>query len=155
MSLGIDLEWDEAKWNAWVKRIESKLTPGEIQRKMLALSYRGLRMAVEAMPKRTGALKRSWTVREVRPGEHLIYSMSKVALFLEEGTRAHGPRRAKHLYIPLRPGAATWRKGFVYGEDYILVKWVKGITALKYLKPLSDDTRMLMVQEFEKMVSEV
>lgn len=154
--MNIEAEFDEKAWNDFVKRIERKLSPSQISKVMNMTAHWGLRHTVEAMPKRTGALKRSWKVLESKNGqEYRIASDSKVALFLEEGTKAHGPKVKKFLYIPLRPGAAVWRKGFVYGEDYILVKRVKGIKAAKYLKPLSADIFEAMVGNFQKQIEEI
>lgn len=66
---------------------------------------------------------------KVYPGARLIENPNKVMRFLEEGTQAHGPVRAKSLFIPLTARAlGGWMKGMQYGVDYILVKWVRGIT---------------------------
>jgi hypothetical protein len=152
-----EFEFDKAQWNAFVKRIEKKLTPMEIRKVMGASAFWGLRHIVEAMSQRTGALKRSWKVIEPSLGgqDYRIASDSKVSLFIEEGTKAHGPKTAKFLYIPLRPGAAVWRKGFVWGKDYILVKRVKGIAAQKYLRPMSEDILKTMANNFAQQMGEI
>jgi len=143
-----EFEFDQAKWDEFVKKIEKHFSKEKIDKIIEATAYKGLKKIVSIMPKRTGALGRSWHVNKASIGEYQIVSANKVALFLEEGTRAHGPVTAKFLYIPLRPGAATWRKGFVFGKDYVLVKRVKGIKARKYLKPVSEDIMKMMVTDF-------
>lgn len=154
--MNVEFEFDEKQWRAFIKRIERKLTPSAINGVMKATAFWGLRHVVEIMPKRTGALKRSWKAVESAGGkEYRIASDSKVALFLEDGTKAHGPRVKKFLYIPLRPGAAVWRKGFVFGKDYILVKRVKGINGLKYLRPASDNILKAMADNFMAKMQEI
>jgi hypothetical protein len=148
MSADAVFDWDKQKWDSFVKRIKKHLSSEETDKVLAANAYRGHRRMVEIMPKRTGALGRSWYVNRARVGEYQIASMSKIALFIEEGTKAHGPRVKKYLYIPLRPGAAVWRKGFVWGRDYILVKRVKGIKARHYLKPITVEIFNMMVKDF-------
>jgi hypothetical protein len=144
----IEYEFDQKKWDEIVKRIERTFSKAQIDKIMRGTAFKGLRVAVIGTPKKTGATQRSWYVAKAGEGEYKIATPNKVALFLEEGTKAHGPKRAKFLYIPLRPGAATWRKGFVFGKDYILVKRVKGITARRYFKPVSEDIMKIMVSDF-------
>lgn len=141
-------EWDKAKWDAFVRRIQARLSSSTIDNVLEAIAYKGLRMFASILPKRTGALQRSWSVQKKGIGQYQIFSTSKVALFLEEGTKDHGPKTKKFLYIPLRRGAAVWRKGLVIGKDYILVKRVKGIRAMRYLKPVSQDVLGEMVKDF-------
>jgi len=142
--------FDEKQWDDFVKRVRTNLSPETTNKIIEATAYRGLKKIVSIMPHRTGALGRSWSVMKEAAAEYRIASSSKVALFIEEGTKAHGPRYKKFLYIPLRPGAATWRKGFVFGKDYILVKRVKGIKARKYLKPVSQEIFGMMINDFEQ-----
>jgi len=151
----IEYKWDKASWDAFVNRIQKNLSWITIDKVLEATAYKGLKSFVSAMPKRTGALKRSWYVLKHAPGEYLIASDSKVALFLEKGTKAHGPKTAKFLYIPLRPGAAVWRKGFVLGKDYLLAKRVKGIDGLKYLAPTSKKVHNTMVDDFMKQLEKI
>jgi hypothetical protein len=71
-----------------------------------------------------------WMMSNAGPGRRLVSNDSKVMLWLDQGTRDHGPVTKKMLYIPLtRRAASGWNKGLVWGEDYILVKSVKGIKA--------------------------
>ena len=146
--MSITANWDDKKWQAFANNIKKRLSATEIDRVIEANAYTAQKLLVNRLPKRTGALRRSWIVQKKGIGQYQVASMSKVALFLEEGTKAHGPKTSKFLYIPLRPGAARWRKGFVWGQDYILVKRVKGIAAQRYLMPIADDTLELMVRDF-------
>lgn len=148
-------EWDKKKWNTLVKRIESKVSKEQIDKTLSGVAYRGLREMVAAMPSKTGALRQSWKVLKRGQGEYAIVSLSKVALFLEAGTKAHGPKTAKFLYIPLRPNAAVWRKGMVFGKDYILTKRVRGISAMHYLKPVANRTLNIMVDDFHTQLKKV
>jgi hypothetical protein len=153
--MSVEFEWDEKKWQEFTKKIIKQLSDDKIDSILQATAYRGLKHIVSSMPKRTGALGRSWYVDKRKKSEYLISTTSKVALFLEDGTKAHGPKVKKFLYIPLRPGAATWRKGFVFGKDFILVKRVKGIKARKYLKPISKEILGMMISEFSNHLESI
>lgn len=141
-------EWDKKQWTDFVKRVRKSIGP-ETQNKVLAATAQeGVAILKDRMPVRTGETKNKWFAIEKGRNVYSIFNTSKVALFLEEGTKAHGPKKAKFLYIPLRRGIKVWRKGQVYGRDYILAKWVKGIKALKYLKPASNAILNNMVNRF-------
>lgn len=83
----------------------------------------------------TGETRRGWvTVRE-KMGKYATVNQTNAAMFLEEGTRAHGPVVKKALFIPLNKKAFFWYR---YGKfklqkktDYITVKFVKGIRPRK------------------------
>jgi hypothetical protein len=153
--MSVEYVWNDKKWKAYENKIIKNLGAGEIDRVLAATAYQGQKLIVKALPKRTRATARSFIVNKKGLGEYQIASMNNVALFLEDGTKAHGPKKAKFLYIPLRPGAAVWRKGFVFGKDYILTKWVKGIKALHYLKPVAEELLKIMVADFRRHLAAV
>lgn len=64
----------------------------------------------------------------------MVTNTSKVMVFLERGTRAHGPVTANALYIPLKKSAMIWRRGLVFGRDYVLAKRVRGIRARRIVE---------------------
>ena len=62
--------------------------------------------------------------------------------FLEKGTKDHGPKTKKVLYIPLNRKAALggWNEELQMGVDYILRRKVKGIKAMHivaYQRPIT------------------
>ena len=77
----------------------------------------------------TGNTRQRWKVMRVDGRGYRVTNSHKVMKWLEFGTKAHGPVRAKALFIPLTRSAALtgWREGMKYGVDYILRKRVKGI----------------------------
>src|SRR5262249_23283429 len=85
----------------------------------------------QATPKKWfGQVRRSWQMQKPRPGTRVLLNQNKIMLFLEEGTREHGPVTKKFLYIPLNRNAAMgWHPGLKLGVDYILRKRVKGTEA--------------------------
>lgn len=98
---------------------------------------------VEATPKKwTGQTRREWRTAPIAGG-WTITNDSRVMRWLEKGTKAHGPKRAKMLYIPLVPSAMYgYSKGFVFGKHYILKKRVRGITAMRIVekeRPLANE----------------
>lgn len=96
---------------------------------MERVAFETLGVLVEATPKKwTGLTRRGWVVEKIPKGYQVI-NRYKVMQYLEFGTRDHGPKNKKFLYIPLRSGAMIWRRGLVYGKDYVLARRVKGIKA--------------------------
>lgn len=142
--MNLDVEFDEKKLKAFITRIEKGLSKSVIDKIIEAAAWKGQRLFASTLNSKSIF----WLVKKLGDGQQ-ISTANKVALFLEDGTKAHGPKTAKFLYIPLRPGAATWRKGFVFGKDYILTKRVKGIKARKYLKPVSEKIFKDMLRDFE------
>jgi hypothetical protein len=62
----------------------------------------------KSTPKRWfGQVRRGWIVARPALGSRLIINKNKIMLFLEEGTRDHGPRE---IYGPLRPGQPRKKK---------------------------------------------
>lgn len=85
-----------------------------------------------------GKTRQAWTLTTPKKGARLLENKSKVMLFLEEGTRAHGPKVKKFLYIPLTLlGLEGSQEGRTKrGRDYILVKRVRGIRAMHIVREL-------------------
>lgn len=117
-----------------IARIQAGIDGGAIKRLQQKMGMLALRNLVLATPKGwTGHTRQSWT-RTQRFGKGVIVTNeSKVMLFLEEGTQAHGPVTAKALFIPKTRRAAIsgWNEEMVFGVDYILAKHVKGIKAMR------------------------
>lgn len=90
-----------------------------------------------AVPKRSGATVQSIKYRERKSLSTLtfeVYSESQIMTFLELGTKAHGPKKAKALFIPLTAAARSAGKGKNFGRDFILAKKVRGIKKGEYFK---------------------
>jgi len=101
------------------------------------------RNLVEATPRKwTGQTRREWRTARIIGG-WTVTNDSRVMRWLEKGTKAHGPKRAKMLYIPKVPSAMYgYKKGFVFGIHYVLKKRVRGIRAMKIVekeRPLAKD----------------
>ena len=85
----------------------------------------------------TGNTRKAWTVKNLSRGNNIhfrIFNPSPVMGFLEEGTKTRRPRRSRHLFIPQRHSAwkkGGYRRGMVYGRDFIFSKRAKGIKAIK------------------------
>lgn len=99
-----------------------------------------------------------WFIKKPGQGARIIENADKVTRFLDEGTVAHGPVTKKFLYIPLVRAAAKWTAaaGLKWGVDYILVKWVRGITAKHFIpkvrKRAEKTLRTLMLAYVRKAV---
>lgn len=133
-----------------IEAVKTALQPAAIDPVVERVALRTQREVVEATPKKWfGQVRRSWQIERPELGARVVKNDNKIMLWLEEGTKAHGPVNAKALFIPLTRQAALAsqdtttrrrvivrrRKGvtqvqqLVYGRDFVLAKWVRGIQA--------------------------
>lgn len=87
----------------------------------------------------TGQTRRSWKLRNKSTSSYISFNIgnsSKIMKYLEDGTKAHGPRTAKYLFIPLDRKTALrgLSKSSKFGKNYVLTRKVKGIKALNIVK---------------------
>jgi hypothetical protein len=107
----------------------------------------------------------------------VVVNNNPIMLFLEEGTKAHGPVEAKALFIPLtrravnataRPfGIQTTPRGIIqkvqtrgktstrtliYGIDYVLTQHVAGIQAMHIAKKERSKAKALLLKLFKEYV---
>lgn len=103
----IDIEYSDKAVKAKLAKLRQGLTPG-VQRAVIrkaAEVWRG--RLIHRTPRRwTGSTAKGWTVIENPDGSVDVTNTNKVMLFLEKGTRAHGPKKGKRLFIPLTKKAA-------------------------------------------------
>ena len=116
-------------------------------------------------PKRwSGTLQRSWIVQQVAPNVfELTSNMPVIMKYLEMGTKAHGPTKAKRLFVPLTRKAAqagpkgvmqaimSWRANrqpgsktkppYIVGRDFVWAKRVKGIKARWFIRSARAEAR--------------
>lgn len=118
--------------SAYLKKVQSAFASGDHVKVLQRVAYRALASLVSATPKGfTGNTRQRWVVIPIAGRGYVVTNTHKVMMFLELGTKAHGPVTAKMLYIPLNRAAAIrgWHKGLVRGVDYVLAKRVRGIRA--------------------------
>lgn len=170
MSL-VTLTADTKAGQAVIRRVVAALRPESIGKAVRRTAVWTHGQLVQRTPRRwTGETRKAWRQVQIGSTSFRVSNASKVMLFLEEGTRAHGPVtsasrrpwvndphniryghervakgksfRAKKLYIPLTRKAALggWSPGLRYGVDYVLVKWVRGIRARHIVRSQRDHT---------------
>ena len=128
--IDVDVQVNSDAARAFLNRVQRAFNDGEHEDVVATEAAKSFGRMVRATPKGfTGNTRQSWELQRTGRGEWWIHNDNKVMRFLEYGTRAHGPVRAKRLYIPLNRRAAIggWRRGLVFGQDYVLAKRVKGI----------------------------
>jgi hypothetical protein len=132
-----------------LRRLRIALTP-EAQDKVMrriAEVWRG-RMVLRTPKRWTGLTRKAWAVRNsvsTRGGAAImVVNTSKTMVFLERGTKAHGPKNAKRLFVPLtrraaqagprvvvqeliEARAAKRKPKFRAGRDFVFAKRVRGI----------------------------
>jgi hypothetical protein len=140
------------------------------------------RMIYRTPKKWTGQTRRSWVVNRRGGSTYELTNAAKTMLYLELGTKAHGPRQATMLFIPLtRRAAAAGARGvinanrrahtevafgarkakakppFVYGKDYRWAKRVRGIRAryiVRTARPFAAASyRLMMVRHMRQALT--
>jgi hypothetical protein len=107
----------------------------------------------------TGNTRQRWRVVQVSGRGYRVTNGHKVMLWLEFGTKAHGPKTAKALFIPLTRSAALggYKPGMKFGKDFILRKRVKGIKAMHIVRKerarVKDRLREEMVAFIRRVVA--
>ena len=144
-----------ARAQAVMQKLAAELTIAKTKPIIAGVAWRVHARLVKATPKKwTGNLRRSWTVIETTNG-FAVTNPNKVMLFLEKGTRAHGPKRKKFLYIPLVASAMIWHPGLIRGQDYVLTKRVRGIRARNIVRDERPTARAEMLAAMTRYVNNV
>jgi hypothetical protein len=98
----LDVNFNFKATEAYLKRLNQALSPSnraKVHRKAAEVMRGRL---IRQTPKRwTGQTRRSWVVNSIDDAGYEVTNTSKVMRFLENGTRAHGPKTAKRLFVPL------------------------------------------------------
>lgn len=151
---------------AFLGRVKDGLSLRRIHQRVLTpVANETLQHIRDATPKGfTGETRRKWLKKDVAEGVIEVANRPEaneppVMFFLEEGTQAHGPVRAKRLFIPLtkkafnayrfRAARAGAWKGLKWGVDFVLAKWVRGIRPMK-IAALERDLVVLRLDEKAK-----
>ena len=141
---------------AMLRRLKEALQQPEINEILEKQAWRAMGRLVSNTPKRfTGQTRASWSVKKTDRGFR-VGNPSKVMMFLEEGTRAHGAANGGFLYIPLTANAMIWRRGLIFGRDFRLARHVKGITARHIVRDEAavsrEETKIALVENIKKYV---
>jgi len=118
--IGTQIQIEANELKAAIKKFED-LFPGELDKCVQnAITETQIRL-MASYPAATGQTKMGWKIRKFGNANWQLYNENKVALFLEEGTKDHGPVTAKFL---------QWRTA---QGSYRRAKRVRGIQARYYL----------------------
>lgn len=153
----IHLEGNTKAARDFLERLQREFTPEATDAVVEAVAWRTHAALVEATPtKYTGQTRASWLVKQNGRGFQ-VTNPSKIMLFLEEGTKAHGPVKARALYIPLNRTAALngWNPGLVFGQDYVLAKRVAGIKARKIVEGQRPITKQWLHDDMTAFVQRI
>jgi hypothetical protein len=91
--ISIDIKADLSPIVSTLARVGAALTPQALDPVVERVALRALREVVDATPKKWfGQVRRSWQLEKPELGARLVKNDNKIMLFLEEGTRAHGPK---------------------------------------------------------------
>ena len=104
----------------------------------------------------TGKTRKSWEIKKNGASNYTLENKTKAAYYLDKGTKTHGPRKAKRLFVPLSQSAARAgavgvsrnRAAFTMGKDYVLAKKVRGIRPLN----ISRKTRDFAASRYHRII---
>lgn len=106
--LRIAVSFDKRGLAAKLQRLEKAMSTTDEVVERVALN--SLRRVVNDTPRGyTSDTAKQWVHRALGFCKHVVANPSKVMFWLEHGTKAHGPKKAKALFVPLNEKA--WKAG--------------------------------------------
>lgn len=160
-----------------LKKLRKALTPAVQDSILQKSAHLWHARMVLATPKRwTGQTAKSWRVvpaPSTRGSGWTVVNTSRVMVFLERGTRAHGPKPPnKRLFVPLTRRAAMAgprvvvaeliaarqakrRPKYRVGRDFVFAKRVRGIRAMwiiRHALPFMRTTTKMAMRQFIQAV---
>ncbi|MGV3773630.1 MAG: hypothetical protein ACO1QB_12060 [Verrucomicrobiales bacterium] len=91
-----------------IRKFESAFQPEKIERLLDGVAAKTHADMVQATPKKWfGQARSGWKLYNPEPGVRVVQNLTSVMMFLENGTKDHGP---KELYGPLQPGQKRKKK---------------------------------------------
>lgn len=131
---------DAKKLNTFLTRTKLATARKAIDAQMKLIAEGAKNELVMLTPRRhTGNTKAGWQVLRKSAASYVVRNRYKAMKFIEDGTKAHGPKKAKFLFVP-KTKAATLAgaravlanpKRFKRGRDFYLAKRVRGIKGIK------------------------
>lgn len=92
---------------ARLKKIAAGLNLDAIDKVVDVAAHQTQASLIRKTPKKWfGQVRRGWFVSKIGPGQRVVANSNKIMLFLEEGTKAHGPLQ---IQGPRRPGERLGR----------------------------------------------
>ena len=100
-------------------------------------------------------------MRKPCDGARIVENTSKIMLFIEGGTgnagtpTSHGgyiyPKTKRALFIPLSASVAMsgYRRGMVFGTDFVMAKRVRGIQAQRIIENFKPEARRILREEMK------
>lgn len=128
---------DQKEWEDFAKKVQEELGHDAQQKVLEETAQEARKDLIELTPKKSGGTRAGWQVYPGEDGGRKVQNTEASMLYLEEGTRDHGPVHAKSLFIPLRPTVLPKKGGgskYKFGVDFILTKKVKGIKAMNIVQ---------------------
>lgn len=128
---------DQKEWEDFTKKVQDELGHDAQQKVLEETAQEARKDLIELTPKKSGGTRAGWQVYPGEDGGRKVQNTEASMLYLEEGTRDHGPVHAKSLFIPLRPTVLPKKGGgskYKFGVDFILTRKVKGIKAMNIVQ---------------------
>ena len=156
----IRVRFDIKKAKAKIKKKEAFLERRfrERQKQVADKTYDDLKSDT---PSLTGKTRAAWKMERARGAGgrysfgYKIYNNKPTMIWLEDGTRPHGPVTASKLYVPRTAAARRgYRKGLKWGRDFVLTDRVSGIKPHNIVKNQLGITQRALKAAWKKSIRE-
>lgn len=141
----IVIKVDSRALQAALRRTNKALSAPFIKQELKVIADEAHAEAVVKTPKRyTGNTKHGWQVVSRGSAGWVLRNNYKAMRYLELGTKSHGPKRARRLFVPLNArsfkagpkGVFRDKRNYRFGVDYVLALRVRGIKPHYILRDL-------------------
>lgn len=156
----IRVSFDIKKAKAKIKKKEAFLERRfrERQKKVADDTLEDLRSNT---PSLSGKTRAAWKKQRARGAGgrytfgYKIFNNEPTMIWLEDGTRPHGPVTASRLYVPRTEAARKgYRKGLKWGRDFVLSKRVRGIKPHNIVKKQLGITQRALKSAWKQSIRE-
>jgi len=150
----VDIKKAKAKLNKKAAFIERNLREG--QRAVALATVGSLKFST---PSLSGKTRAAWKMERARgvggrySSGYKINNDEPTMIWLEDGTRAHGPVKASRLYVPRSAaGRRGYKKGLKWGKDYVLKDRVRGIKPHRIVSKQLPITRAMLLNNHNSVI---
>jgi len=99
----------------------------------------------------SGNTRRGWKVKKLMRANWEVRNSTKVMQYLEFGTKAHGAKGGRRLYLPLKasPWRTGYKRGMKWGTHFVMVNRVRGIKAMNIVGKQHPKTNSRLIRHMK------
>lgn len=152
---------DARKLSRAIGKLRTSVTKASLDPAISKVSDDTLRYARRKTPKRlTGKTREAWKKRRRGHASYYVENNTKVYKFIDNGTKAHGPKRARVMVLLLSKralkagvkGVLANRRRFRYGKDYAIARRVRGIKPMRITEKVRAYAQPLVTKAMDRHI---